>query len=291
MIQSMTGYGKAVVAYKEKKINVEIKSLNSKALDLSTRIAPIYREKEMEIRRMVAKALDRGKVDFSIWIEKDTVVDPTPINASLVEYYYHEIKNIAEKTGIPEPQDWFYTLLRMPDVETRSEVEVLSGEEWQAAQQAVNDALANLIDFRRQEGAALAKKFNEKVDNIAALLKSIEPFEAQRVPKIRENLMKALEQIPEVDYDKNRLEQELIYYIEKLDISEEKQRLANHLKYFRETMAEEGPVGKKLGFIAQEMGREINTTGSKSNQAEMQNIVVKMKDELEQIKEQVLNAL
>ncbi len=287
----MTGYGKAVVAYKEKKINVEVKSLNSKALDLSTRIAPLYREKEMEIRQIIAKTLSRGKVDFSIWIEKDTIVDATPINASLVENYYKQLKAISEKTGIPEPADWYATLLRLPDVTTKTDTEELSDEEWAAALQAIHQALDALVAFRRQEGAALEKKFNEKVDNIEALLHSIEPYEKSRVPKIKETIIKGLQQIPEVEYDKNRLEQELIYYIEKLDISEEKQRLTNHLKYFRETMAENQPNGKKLGFIAQEMGREINTTGSKSNQAEMQNIVVKMKDELEQIKEQVLNAL
>ena len=288
----MTGYGKAVGTYKEKKINVEIKSLNSKALDLSTRIAPLYREKEMDIRRALSKALIRGKVDFAIWIEKDTAVDATPINGALIENYYHQIKDIAAKTGIPEPQDWFYTLLRMPDVTTKTDIEELSDEEWEVAKKTIDEAVRHLIEFRTQEGAALEKKFNEKVDNIEVLLHSIEPYEKARVPKIKEQIIKGLEQIPEVEYDKNRLEQELIYYIEKLDISEEKQRLANHLKYFRETMKETGHgIGKKLGFIAQEMGREINTTGSKSNNAEMQNIVVKMKDELEQIKEQVLNAL
>lgn len=288
----MTGYGKSVVTYKEKKINVEVKSLNSKSLDLSTRIAPLYREKEMEIRRLLAQKLERGKVDFSLWVEKETIVDATPINAALVENYYKQIKTIAEKTGIPEPSDWFTTLLRMPDVTAKIDVEELDEAEWEAAKDAINEAINKLIDFRTQEGAALQKKFTEKIDNISALLKSIEPFEKSRVPKIKDKIIDGLKQIPEVDYDKNRLEQELIYYIEKLDISEEKQRLTNHLKYFRETMAESGNgVGKKLGFIAQEMGREINTTGSKSNQAEMQNIVVKMKDELEQIKEQVLNAL
>jgi TIGR00255 family protein len=288
----MTGYGKAVVAYKEKKINVEVKSLNSKSLDLSARIAPLYREKEMEIRRLIAQKLERGKVDFSLWVEKETTIDATPINAALVENYYHQIKSISANTGIPEPSDWFTTLLRMPDVTAKTEVEVLEEEEWHAAKQAITEALDKLIEFRTQEGAALQKKFTEKIDNIAALLKSIEPFEKSRVPKIKDKIIDGLKQIPEVDYDKNRLEQELIYYIEKLDISEEKQRLSNHLKYFRETMNESGHgVGKKLGFISQEMGREINTTGSKSNQAEMQNIVVKMKDELEQIKEQVLNAL
>lgn len=291
MILSMTGYGKAVVTYKGKKINVEVKSLNSKALDLSVRIAPLYREKEMEIRQMVSKVLERGKIDFSIWIEKDAVVDATPINAALMENYYHQIREISAKTGIPEPQDWYSTLVRLPDVLTRTEMEVLEEEEWAAAVSAINEALRQLCDFRRQEGAALQKKFTEKIDNIAALLESIEPYEKSRVEKIRTKIIDGMKTIPEVDYDKNRLEQELIYYIEKLDISEEKQRLANHLKYFRETMEEGHAQGKKLGFIAQEMGREINTTGSKSNQAEMQNIVVKMKDELEQIKEQVLNAL
>lgn len=288
----MTGFGKATVAYKEKKINVEVKSLNSKALDLSTRITPLYREKEMEIRQFIARNLERGKIDFSIWIEKDVVADATPINMALVENYYQQIKKISAQTGIPEPADWYATLLRLPDVTTKTDVEELTDEEWKAAQQAIDEAVNHLIEFRRQEGAALQKKFTEKVDNIQALLASIEPYEKSRVEKIKTNIVNGLQQIPNVEYDKNRLEQELIYYIEKLDISEEKQRLSNHLKYFRETMNEEGHgVGKKLGFIAQEMGREINTTGSKSNQAEMQNIVVKMKDELEQIKEQVLNAL
>ena len=291
MIQSMTGYGKAVVAFKDKKINAEIKSLNSKQLDLMTRIAPLYREKEMEIRQMIATALERGKADFALWIEKDTGVDPTPVNGALIENYYHQLKDIAGKTGIPEPKDWMYTLTRMPDVMTKTETEVLCDEEWQAARQAVSQAIEALVSFRRQEGAALEKKFTEKIDNIERLLGEIEPWEKQRVEKIRQRIVDGLQQIPGVEYDKNRLEQELIYYIEKLDISEEKQRLTNHLRYFRETMADGHGQGKKLGFIAQEMGREINTTGSKSNQAEMQNIVVKMKDELEQIKEQVLNVM
>ena len=292
MILSMTGYGKAVVTYKQKKINVEIKSLNSKALDLSTRIAPLYREKEMEIRKLIAKVLERGKVDFAIWIDQDAAADATPINSALIENYYHQIKDLSERLGIPEPTDWFQILVRMPDVTLKTDNEALSDEEWEAAKTAIRQALDHLVEFRTQEGAALQKKFNEKVDNIEKLLHSIDAYEESRAPKIKAKLIEELKQIPEVQYDKNRLEQELIYYIEKLDISEEKQRLANHLKYFRETMNESGHgVGKKLGFIAQEMGREINTTGSKSNQAEMQNIVVKMKDELEQIKEQVLNAL
>ena len=292
MILSMTGYGKAVVTYKEKKISVEIKSLNSKNFDLSTRIAPLYREKEMEVRQTLANLLERGKVDFSLWIEKDAALDATPINVQLVKNYYQQIKNIATEIGIPEPNDWFSTLLHLPDVTTKTEIEILEEDEWNVTKQAIDKAVECLIDFRKQEGAALERKFHEKINNIEALLKSIEPYEESRVPKIKEKIIEGLEQVAKVDYDRNRLEQELIYYIEKLDINEEKQRLANHLNYFRETMQEKGHgVGKKLGFIAQEMGREINTTGSKSNQAEMQNIVVKMKDELEQIKEQVLNAL
>lgn len=287
----MTGYGKSVVTFNEKKINVEIKSLNSKALDLSTRIAPLYREKEMEMRQMISKALVRGKVDFSIWIEKDASLDATPINSALVENYYHQIKDIAAKTGMPEPQDWFSILVRMPDVMSKTEAEVLTDEEWAVARGGVEQALQALVEFRKQEGAALYNKFSEKLDNIGSLLASIEPYEKSRVEKIRSRIVEGLKSIPEIEYDKNRLEQELIYYIEKLDINEEKQRLANHLKYFRETMNDGIGQGKKLGFIAQEMGREINTTGSKSNQAEMQNIVVKMKDELEQIKEQALNVL
>ncbi|WP_273531994.1 YicC/YloC family endoribonuclease [Leyella lascolaii] len=291
MIQSMTGYGRATATCKGKKIHVEIKSLNSKTLDLSTRIAPLYREKEMEIRQTITARLIRGKVDFSIWIEKDAATDATPINTALVENYYRQIKDIAAATGIPEPEDWFLTLLRMPDVTAKSDVEELDDEEWDVAGKAIDEAIDALIAFRNQEGAALERKFTEKIYNIAALLKSIEPYEKARVEKIKARIVEGLKTIPDVEYDKNRLEQELIYYIEKLDISEEKQRLANHLAYFRETMKENGGQGKKLGFIAQEMGREINTTGSKSNNAEMQNIVVKMKDELEQIKEQVLNAL
>jgi len=290
MIQSMTGYGKTVVVYKGKKINVEIKSLNSKQLDLTTRIAPLYREKEMEIRQMIAEQLQRGKVEFAIWIEKDAATDAAPVNTVLMQSYLSQLQAFADDHKM-QNTDWMQILVRMPDVLTKTEVEVLDEKEWLAARQGVSEAIQHLVDFRTQEGAALEKKFAEKIDNIEQLLVSIEPYEKARVEKIRSRIIDGLKQIPGAEYDKNRLEQELIYYIEKLDISEEKQRLTNHLKYFRETMADAAGQGKKLGFIAQEMGREINTTGSKSNQAEMQNIVVMMKDELEQIKEQVLNAL
>lgn len=292
MIQSMTGYGKATATFGDKKINVEIKSLNSKAMDLSTRIAPLYREKEMEIRNMIAKTVERGKVDFSLWVEKEVSDTAAQINIALAQSYDAQLKSLAATLGYKYPnEDYISNLLRMPDILSKDDTQELSEEEWEAVRSVVETALAHLVDFRKQEGAALEKKFNEKIDNIERLLKSIEPYEMERVTKIRERITDALEKTLSVDYDKNRLEQELIYYIEKLDINEEKQRLANHLKYFRETMAVGHGQGKKLGFIAQEMGREINTTGSKSNHAEMQNIVVQMKDELEQIKEQVLNVM
>ena len=292
MIQSMTGYGKATAELTEKKINVEIKSLNSKAMDLSARIAPAYREKEMEIRNEIARVLERGKVDFSLWVEKKECADAaTPINQVLVEGYYNQIKAISENLHIAVPTDWFQTLLRMPDVMTRTETQELGEEEWGIVYAAVKEAVSHLVDFRKQEGAALEKKFREKIANIHRLLESVTPYEKERVDKVKERITDALEKTLNVDYDKNRLEQELIYYIEKLDINEEKQRLGNHLKYFISTLESGSGQGKKLGFIAQEMGREINTLGSKSNHAEMQKIVVQMKDELEQIKEQVLNVM
>ncbi|MCM0316784.1 YicC/YloC family endoribonuclease [Bacteroides fragilis] len=292
MIQSMTGYGKATAELPDKKINVEIKSLNSKAMDLSARIAPAYREKEMELRNEIARVLERGKVDFSLWVEKKECAEAaTPINQVLVEGYYNQIKAISENLHIAVPTDWFQTLLRMPDVMTRTETQELSEEEWGIVYATIKEAVSHLVDFRKQEGAALEKKFREKIENIHRLLESVTPYEKERVDKVKERITDALEKTLSVDYDKNRLEQELIYYIEKLDINEEKQRLSNHLKYFISTLENGSGQGKKLGFIAQEMGREINTLGSKSNHAEMQKIVVQMKDELEQIKEQVLNVM
>ena len=292
MIQSMTGYGKADVHYNGKKIHVEVKSLNSKSMDLSTRIAPLYREKEMELRQLLSKSLERGKVDFTLWVEKDETSAAGTINAEVVANYVGQIRQICKAQSLPEPENVWEVVLRMPEAVQVNTAEELTDEEWQVVLSAVNEAIAGLVAFRKQEGEALYKKFTEKVDNIERLLGEIEPYETGRVDKIRQRLLERLQELKGVDYDKNRLEQELIYYIEKLDISEEKQRLTNHLRYFRETMQEsERGLGKKLGFIAQEMGREINTTGSKSNQAEMQNIVVMMKDELEQIKEQVLNVL
>lgn len=292
MILSMTGYGKASAEFQGKKITAEVKSLNSKALDLSTRIASVYREKEMEVRAMLTQSLERGKVEFCLWVEQLDHVNAGLINGELVSAYYCQMEEISQRYGIPAPADYWQTLMRMPDVLSRSETQQeLSEEEWQVARDVVQKAIGQLMTFRQQEGEALQKKFEEKLDNIAALLAGIEPYEKMRVEKIRQRITEGLASIPEVQYDRNRLEQEMIYYIEKLDINEEKQRLANHLDYFRKTMDEGHGQGKKLGFIAQEMGREINTTGSKSNLAEMQNLVVKMKDELEQIKEQVLNVM
>ena len=290
----MTGYGKASVNFGKKKIWAEIRSLNSKQLDLTTRMAPLYREKEMEVRALIANELERGKVELSLWAEEDVALAATPINGELMAAYYEQLCSVAKTYNIPYLINEFTltsSLLRMPDVLTRTEHAELTDEEWAAALSAVRQAVEALVDFRRQEGAALEKKFHEKLNNIEALLHAIEPYEQGRVEAIRQRILDTLEKTLGMDYDKNRFEQELIYYIEKLDINEEKQRLANHLNYFRETMRDGHGQGKKLGFIAQEMGREINTTGSKSNLAEMQNIVVRMKDELEQIKEQVLNVM
>ena len=288
----MTGYGKASAEFRGKKITAEIKSVNSKALDLQTRIAPIYREKEMELRAMISNTLERGKVDFSLYIERDDANAATPINRTVLKSYVDQIRDIVKDYDLDEPEEqWMPTLLRLPDVLSKTEAVELAEDEWDVARGVAEAAIDALMAFRRQEGAALQRKFEEKIANITSLLAQIEPFETARVEKIRSRIVEGLNAIPEVQVDRNRLEQEMIYYIEKLDINEEKQRLANHLRYFSETMQNGHGQGKKLGFIAQEMGREINTTGSKSNIAEMQNIVVKMKDELEQIKEQVLNVM
>lgn len=291
MILSMTGYGKAVAELSDKKVNIEIKSLNSKALDLNTRIAPLYREKEIEIRNEISKTLERGKIDFCLWIEKKETESAVMINQGLLKSYHDQITETAEKLNIALPADWFSTLLRMPDVMSKPEMQELTDEEWTLVHAGIEEAINLLIEFRKQEGKALEKRFNDNIQHIKDLLEAVTPYEKERVEKVRERIMEALEKTIGVDYDKNRLEQELIYYIEKLDINEEKQRLANHLKYYINTMEGTSGQGKKLGFIAQEMGREINPLGSKSNHPEMQKIVAQMKDELEQIKEQILNVL
>ncbi len=287
----MTGYGKAEAHYGEKKIYVEVKSLNSKQLDASVRLAPLYREREMELRRKLA-ILQRGKVEMNIWVEKEVAHAASPINADVVASYAEQLRTISREKGIVLREDGIWDLLvRLPDVTASTAAETLSDEEWDAVSGAVEEALAMLTAFRRQEGEALEAKFREKIANIRSLMQELTPYEQGRVQRIREQLESRLAELRGIDYDRGRLEQELIFYIEKLDIGEERQRLTNHLDYFIQTLEGEIGQGKKLGFIAQEMGREINTTGSKSNQAEMQNIVVRMKDELEQIKEQVLNVL
>lgn len=292
MIQSMTGFGKVIAELPTKKVTVEIKALNSKQLDLSTRIPSLYKDKEMAIRSRLLQTLERGKVDFSIFIEYIGKGTSAQINQEAVIGYYNQIKELSWKLGFETPTDWvsMQSLLRMPDVITTEAIEA-EEEEWEIVRQTIDAAINQLCEFRIQEGAMLQNLFTQKINNIAQLLREVEPYEKERIEKIKGRILDNLKKFVSVDYDHNRFEQEMIYYIEKLDINEEKNRLDNHLKYFLETMDSGHGQGKKLGFIAQEMGREINTLGSKSNHAEMQKIVVRMKDELEQIKEQVLNVL
>lgn len=290
MVQSMTGFGKASAEFNKRKITVEVKSLNSKQLDLSVRLPNLYKENEMAVRNLLSRVLERGKIDFLIYVENIGTETATQINQVLLEGYYLQIKESAERLGIDTPQDWFQVLLRIPDV-LKYETQEVDEEEWAFVMKIIEDALNQLQSFRKQEGDMLNKLFEDKIANISALLSDIEPHEVERVEKVKGRITEALQKIEDFDYDKNRFEQEMIYYIEKLDINEEKSRLSNHMKYFLETINAGTGQGKKLGFITQEMGREINTMGSKSNHAEMQQIVVRMKDELEQIKEQVLNVL
>ncbi len=296
MILSMTGYGKAEITFRNHKLICEIRSLNSKSMDLSVRLAPCLRAKELDIRTIVNQRLERGKVDLLLINDEMSATkslnDVSPINWQAVHTYAAQYK---EQFG-EVPAEVMAAIMRFPDVlKQQEEAGDLTDEEWQQIQALLNAAIDGFIAFRTQEGAALQAMFTEKLDGIADLLAQVEPFEKGRIAKIRERLEANLAQLSaetQAQTDRNRLEQEMIYYLEKLDITEEKVRLTNHIKYFRETMDGDGTgVGKKLGFIAQEMGREINTLGSKSNQSEMQIIVVKMKDILEQIKEQVLNVL
>jgi uncharacterized protein (TIGR00255 family) len=289
MLQSMTGYGKATGTYNDKQIRIEIKSLNSKQMDISTRMPGQYREKDLDLRRMVTQQLERGKVDLSINIASTSAVAPTQINSAILKDYYNQIKQLSETENIPLPADWFSTLLRLPEV-LKNEEQQLEENEWLEVAKITQEAIDQLVKFRIQEGNSLANVFTTKVDNIERLLGTVGQYEAERIERIKTRLRDGLQNVSE-NYNADRFEQELIFYIEKLDVNEEKSRLQNHLNYFRETMQKEHNPGKKLGFIAQEMGREINTLGSKANHAELQKIVVLMKDELEQIKEQVLNVL
>lgn len=259
-------------------------------MDLSTRISNQYRDKEMDFRNIVSKRLERGKSDLVIYVETTSGESSTKINTSILANYYNQIKENSEMLNIELPTDWFSILLKMPEV-VKTEIQQISEDEIKTIELTLNDALDKLSDFREQEGLMLYKIFEEKIRQIALLLERVVEYEQERVERIKNRITDALQKIDSFDYDKNRLEQELIFYIEKLDINEEKHRLSNHLKYFMETMDGAPGQGKKLGFICQEIGREINTLGSKANHAEMQKIVVMMKDELEQIKEQVLNVL
>ncbi len=290
MIQSMTGFGKSTAELSNKKVSVEIKSLNSKQLDLNTRIPSIYREKEMQIRNILMQSIERGKVDLLIYIENVDRNISSQINQGAVENYYEQIKSIAGNLNMALPTDPFSVILRLPET-IKTEFAEINESEWEAVSKAIEDALALFTNFRIQEGQMLEKLFIQKIENIKVLSKEIEKYETERIEKVRMKMQEALTKIDSGSYDLNRFEQEMIFYIERLDINEEKNRLENHLKYFMETMSNEKSQGRKLGFIVQEIGREINTMGSKSNHAEMQKLVVQMKDELEQIKEQILNVL
>lgn len=292
MLLSMTGFGKAVAETDNKKITVEIKSLNSKQLDLNARVPSIYRDKELDLRNIVGRPLERGKIDMVVSVENHGSETAASINVAALEAYKSQIEEASSSLGIPLPDDWYGVLLRFPDTLRNDTPAEIDDKETEALFSAVSQAVSALMDYRRAEGLKLEEFFTARISHIGELLAQVDGFEVQRVEKIRQRIEEGLKKISGIEIDKGRLEQEMIYYIEKLDVNEEKQRLGQHLAYFMETLNAPHPgQGKKLGFISQEMGREINTLGSKSNDADMQRIVVKMKDELEQIKEQVLNVM
>jgi len=287
MLLSMTGFGKATGNFQSKKVSIEIRTLNSKSLDLNVRVAPLYREVESEIRKIISDSLDRGKIDLTINLDSTGDVKNFTINKDLAKAYYNDLKAVNSLIG-EHTDDYLSVILRMPDIYI-NEREELSAEEKAWILSLTKETVDRLNEFRRQEGQALEKEFTERIEDIRRWLNEVPKYEQERIEVIRERIKKNLEDLS-AKYDDNRFEQEMIFYIEKLDVSEEKMRLANHLDYFLETM--KLPLsGKKLGFITQEIGREINTLGSKSNHAEMQKLVVDMKDSLEKIKEQVLNTL
>ncbi len=291
MIYSMTGYGKATCQLSGKKINLEIKSLNSKQLDLNIRMPSLYREKEIELRNDVAVRLVRGKVDLSLYVESALSDKVTQINRQVIEGYYNQLMPIASDLNLSKETDLLRIIMSLPET-VKTEQAELDEAEWVAVKVAINQAIDQLLKFRQQEGDSLNKEITQRIDNISDLLVLVEPLEKERIEKIRVRLHDSLDELAgKYSIDENRFEQELIFYLEKLDITEEKVRLRNHINYFKETMAEVDPSGKKLGFIVQEIGREINTMGSKANDAALQRIVINMKDELEKIKEQILNVL
>jgi uncharacterized protein (TIGR00255 family) len=286
----MTGYGKAVAELPNKKVTIEIRSLNSKQFDLYTRVPVMYRVKEIELRNSLSQLLERGKVDLTINVEQFAKDVSSRIDYNVLNQYKKDIEQWSNNMGVSAPDDWFSVLLRLPDV-MKQETEELNDDEWNIIKAAINKAVESLIVFREQEGKMMENVLIEKISNIRSLLSDITPFEGERIDRVRNRILDELNNLGGIEYDKNRFEQELIYYLEKLDINEEKTRLSHHLNYFEEILKENKSQGKKLGFITQEIGREINTLGSKSNQSGMQRIVIQMKDELEQIKEQVLNIL
>lgn len=288
MMQSMTGFGKANGVFSNKKVSVEIRTLNSKGLDLTVKAPSVYRDLENEIRKSVTENLDRGKIDVGIYLESQSDSKQLKINRELADSYYNELKSLNTSWGEKEI-DYLAIVMRMPEVVSQSNDEI-SEEETDFILNLVSEAITQVVNFRLKEGAALRQEFIHRLTEIKLGLTAIEPFESTRIQTLKERIFKSLEELKISEIDHNRFEQELIFYIEKLDISEEKMRLNHHLEYFTETM-QTAKSGKKLGFITQEMGREINTLGSKSNHPEMQKIVVDMKDNLEKIKEQVLNTL
>jgi len=288
MIQSMTGYGKAILQLPTKKVTIEIKSLNSKSLDLNVRIPSYYKEKELAVRKRLATSLVRGKVDFSIFVEMTADETSTTINHSVVKEYMQQLRNVIE-TGISDDVELLKMAVKMPDA-LKTDREELDENEWNLINESIEIAIADIVQYRRDEAASLELDFKERIKNINTYLEEVKALDGDRIENVKTRLKKAIDDL-KVATDENRFEQELIYYLEKLDINEEKVRLANHLDYFLQTLASEDSNGKKLGFIVQEMGREINTTGSKANFAPMQKAVIQMKNELEQIKEQILNVL
>lgn len=292
MILSMTGFGKAVKVINHKKITVEVKSLNSKQLDAAVRLPQPYRSLELDLRSHVAQRLLRGKVDIFVTSENVDGASTVNFNFDQLKCYKQQVERMASELSLPEPNDWYQTLLRLPDVFKTETNDDVADDELKAVVEVCDTALMALDEFRAQEGHRLEQFFEEKIAAIQQIFGEVEQYETSRVERIKTRIIDSLSKLEGVDYDSNRLEQELIFYIEKLDITEEKIRLQNHINYFLNTLhASEPGQGKKLGFIAQEMGREINTMGSKANQAELQQVVVRMKDQLEQIKEQVLNVL
>ena len=291
MIKSMTGYGKAICELPDKKITIEIRTLNSKQLDLNSRIPSVYKEKELEMRSLISKGLDRGKIDLSFWIEDTGAETNYTFNNELIKNYYVELKKITQVLNIKEATDLLSITMRLPDV-LKNEREELDEEEWAKIKQCLMEVIEKVNEYRIAEGKVLEADFDKRVKLISELQSQLSPHEKERIERLRSRLNNELnKQFDNDDIDKNRLEQELLYYLEKFDITEEKVRLANHCSYFSETIACDASGGKKLGFIAQEMGREINTIGSKANHSEIQKIVVQMKDELEKIKEQLMNIL